>query len=452
MGRNAFDVDRGIEQVVETKAVAARLPSEFLSVPGLIGKIAAYTNQTSHRVQPDLAFAGALSLMSVLTGRKICDEQDTRTNIYSFGLAPSGGGKDRARQVNKEVLKLAGGLHLIGQESFASQQGLFSQVETRGAVLCQVDELGEFMKSIKNPRASHLHGVIAELLKLYSSAHTVYLGPAHADSTKDKSVEQPHFVFYGTTVAESFFDAMTTESITGGFLARAFFFEGDSELQEKQKAVKSKIDPAIVDEVKSWLEFSPGGNLNNVVPVPKIVLTSVEAEKVYAEADRMADGIHNELKSPLGTIYTRLVENAKKLGLLYACSQWGPNVANVSGRAAQWAVDVALNRCQRMQFLAETRVSENEYDALRKKLIGILRDAGPEGLTATQWYRATRTIAPQKLKEAMTGLQATGDMVRAPGINTQNGRGRPSQTWILGNFWHLFPAEKAVNSDGQNAA
>lgn len=432
-----YEQDRGIEvespQVSLTPFVPAEMPPTLLAIGGLIGAVADYTNATSHRHQPDLAFAGALSLMAVLTGRKITDEQDTRTNIYSFGLAPSGGGKDRARQVNKAILRAADGLSLLGQESFASQQGLFTQVESKLAVLCQVDELGEFLRAIKNPKNSHLHGIIAELLKLYSSANTVYFGPAHADATRDKSVDQPHMVFYGTTVSESFFDAMTIESVTGGFLSRSFFFEGPPELKPKQKAQRLPVPPEIVAEVKAWVEFSPGGNLSTEFPQPLVLHTHDDAEALFREADTECDERHNLLGSPLGTIWTRVVENARKLAILRACSDHGPAVDLIDGKTAAWAVAVAKNRASRMEHLAETRVSENEYDAMRKKLLKFIVDAGPRGLSGHEWYQKTKRFPPAKVEEALKGLGDSGDVTRIAS-KTTTGRGRPGFRYVSVQF------------------
>lgn len=435
-----YEQDRGIDieapHVSLTPYVPAEMPTDLLSIGGLIGDVAAYTNATSHRHQPDLAFAGALSLMAVLTGRKITDEQDTRTNIYSFGLAPSGGGKDRARQVNKAVLRVAGGLHLLGQESFASQQGLFTQVESKLAVLCQVDELGEFLRAIKNPKNAHLQGIISELLKLYSSANTVYFGPAHADATRDKSVDQPHMVFYGTTVSESFFDAMTIESVTGGFLSRSFFFEGPSDLKPKQNAGRLPVPQGIIDQVKAWVEFSPGGNLSTEFPQPLVLQTHEDAESIFRQADTECDERHNLLGSPLGTIWTRVVENARKLAILKACSDKGPTVGGIDGKTAEWAIAVAKNRAARMEHLAETRVSENEYDAMRKKLLKFIVEAGPRGISGREWGQKVKRYPPAKVEEALNSLLKEQDAIKLgtkPKLSG-NGGGRPGYRLVGSQF------------------
>lgn len=445
-----YEQDRKQPEEKKTVSVTqkrdAQIPSKLLKVPGLISEIAAYTNATSFRYQPDLAFAGALSLMAVLTGRKICDEQDTRTNIYSFGLAPSGGGKDRARQVNKEILKHAGGLSLLGQESFASQQGLFAQVESKRAVLCQVDELGEFMKGIKNPKNAHLHGIVAELLKLYSSSSTVYLGPAHADTTRDKAVEQPHLVFYGTTVSESFFDAMTIESITGGFLSRAFFFEGPDELQDIKTDVKKfPVPESIIKAVKEWIDYVPpnAGNMSQENPKPFPLTITTKAMKVFRDANKYCDERHNLLKFPLGTIWTRVVENARKLAILHACSADGIAVAEVAHESARWAVNLAKNRAERMEYLASTRVSENDFDRDRLRLLRIIENTGGAGATKTELTRKARGIKPEDQIKLLNAMILAGDIEKA---NQKTG-GRQQETYRATLFSTFFPSGDGKKSE-----
>ncbi|MFN9290142.1 MAG: hypothetical protein ACK6EB_18900, partial [Planctomyces sp.] len=44
-----------------------KLPSELLQIPGLIGDVMEYNLRTAHYPLPELALAGAIALMSVLT-------------------------------------------------------------------------------------------------------------------------------------------------------------------------------------------------------------------------------------------------------------------------------------------------------------------------------------------------------------------------------------------------
>lgn len=74
-------------------------PSHLLSVPGLIGDVAAYIHNTARYAQPILALAAAIAAAATFMGRKVRTETDLRTNIYILGVAEAGAGK--ARLVNR---------------------------------------------------------------------------------------------------------------------------------------------------------------------------------------------------------------------------------------------------------------------------------------------------------------------------------------------------------------
>ena len=76
-------------------------PEELLEPGGLLQEIMEFNLRGAIREQPILALAGALTLMSVITGRKVQDEIGTLANLFILGVAASGAGKERARVVLK---------------------------------------------------------------------------------------------------------------------------------------------------------------------------------------------------------------------------------------------------------------------------------------------------------------------------------------------------------------
>ena len=70
------------------------MSEELLSVPGFVNKLKDYTLAVSPRPNPPLAFAGALAMLTHLTGRSYVDERGSHTNLYLAALAPTAMGKD----------------------------------------------------------------------------------------------------------------------------------------------------------------------------------------------------------------------------------------------------------------------------------------------------------------------------------------------------------------------
>ncbi|MCC6285652.1 MAG: bifunctional DNA primase/polymerase, partial [Phycisphaerales bacterium] len=166
-------------------------PDHLLRVPGFIEQVVAHNMATATRPQPVLALAAAICLQAVLAARKVRDERGNRTNVYCVGVAPSGAGKDNARKVNKNILFAADMVEHEGNEDLASDAGLITAVEAEPAILFQIDEFGRFLRTIGDPKkAPHLFNVLTALMKLYSSADTVFRGKAYADKKRNKVVDQ----------------------------------------------------------------------------------------------------------------------------------------------------------------------------------------------------------------------------------------------------------------------
>jgi hypothetical protein len=153
-GRRGHGVASTPDELPETSAGRREdpgpLPAELLNVPGFIADVIAYNLAGAHKPQPVLALAGALSLWRRSPGRKITDTQGTRTNLYCIGVADTSTGKERAREVNKELLYHAGLPTMIGPENFGSAQGLVMSVVGQPAILFQVDELGAISRQSTN--------------------------------------------------------------------------------------------------------------------------------------------------------------------------------------------------------------------------------------------------------------------------------------------------------------
>ncbi|MBQ9127297.1 MAG: hypothetical protein IJY15_06005, partial [Thermoguttaceae bacterium] len=80
-------------------------PSELFECGGLLEEVQRFTNANSIRFQPELAFAGALALVSFLIGRKLTSDRGATTpNLYVVGLGGASSGKNAARETNAKLL------------------------------------------------------------------------------------------------------------------------------------------------------------------------------------------------------------------------------------------------------------------------------------------------------------------------------------------------------------
>ncbi len=408
-------------------------PETLLAVPGFIGEVAAFTDATNHRKQPVMALAGALTLMGVLTGRKVRDDINTRTNVYCIGVCPSGGGKDRPRQVNKEILFHSGARHLCGPEGMASHAGIISAVELQPAILFQLDEAGRLLRTLSDPgRTPHLYHVVTNLMKLFTSSSSVYIGDAYADPSRNKTIHQPNLCLWGTTVSQSLYESFTAENITDGFLARVMIFETPEKLPPKKKPKMLAIPASILDAAKYWPEFNPSGNLHTEHPEPLTLEVTPGADSLYESFDDESDAAIEATGAPLGSLWTRATEKARKLAILYACSRDREH-PRIDEDAARWGCDLSRYLTKRLIFLASRWIAENPFDSKRKRVLRLIADAGEPGLTRTDLYAKTRAFTTRERGDIIEALILCGDVQQQ---STPSGRkgGPPCVRYVASEY------------------
>lgn len=396
------------------------LPKELLHVPGLIGDLIAWNCSTAYKPQPELAMAAALSLMATITGRKIEDELGTRTNLYVLGVCESGGGKEHARKCNKQLLNSAGMQSMIGPEGVGSHAGLVSAVNrTPPIVLLQIDEIGRVLKTMNNPeRSPHLYNIITVLMKLFTSSNSLYQGDAYADVKKAVSIDQPHCCMYATTVPKSFFESLTSDSLSDGFMSRMLIFEAANNDPDPCKPVRDPSPRHLIEQVSWWGNYQPGGNLNAQNPQPRVIETEAcehvfkDLEKTIREKRKHEDG---------AALWTRACEKSRKLALMHAVSM-NPEAASVTKQSAEWACQLVTHLTERLEVLAEAWVSDGNFDAMQKLILRHIEKAGTNGISSSQLYLKVRHMRPRERKEALDSLQECGQVVTER-INT---KGRPS--------------------------
>jgi hypothetical protein len=380
-------------------------------VGGLIGEIVAWNLKTALYPQPELALAGAIALMGVLTGRKVCDSRGTRTNVYVLSLAPSGGGKEHARKVNKEILQRAGkaGEAMIGPERIGSSAGLVSSVAAQPAILFQLDEIGRLLSTMKNPgKQPHLYNIGTVLLQLYSSADSLWIADAYADQKKTKRINQPHACIYGTSVPDAFWDNLTAENVSEGFLGRLLTFEARTGYVPMAAPTPEPPPESILEAARWWLEYRPNagsGNLGDENPAPYMVGYSAAARE---RMDSHLAGIceRRTKESPTeAAVWSRSGEKSAKLALILACSRASPAAPpRVELEDVDAAILIANQLTRRMLRKAFEHVSENETESRLKKLLRQIKGE----MTLNELTRRTQWLRGRERQEILADLRASG--------------------------------------------
>lgn len=400
-------------------------------IDGFIGAVIKHNLETAMYPQPILAFSGALALMSVLTGRKVAGDYGTRTNCYIIGLAYSGAGKERARQVNDEILFRAGGEKMIGNEGAASSAGLISAIEASPAILFQIDEINDLLATMKNPgKSPYLFGVGTELKKLYTKSKGLYKGNAYADITKAKVIDQPHAVVYGTAVSNGFWQSLTIENVTEGLLGRFMVFDAANYVR-RRKVKEAPVAKDTIDWAKWWIDLKPaGGNLADEHPTPHEAVYDKDAE---ARLDEHLDAIavkRDGEELSRAAIWSRAGEKTSKLALLFACSNAIGLPIRVTLKDVDRAIRVNNWLTRKMLRKAHDHVSENEQEGKVKRVMRILQ----KKMTMSEFVRKTQWLRLFERRDILQDLIQNGMIL--PEI--KQGKTKPT------TFLHAVTSERSV--------
>ena len=152
-------------------------PPELFECGGLLEEVQRFTNANSIRFQPELAFAGALALVSFLIGRKLTSDRGATTpNLYVVGLGGASSGKNAARETNAKLLSAVdlGGCVV---ERFESAQALQNMICAQKKILLQQDEFGQELQTTTLNAGPNRFLIVSEMLKLFSNAKSPYYSP-----------------------------------------------------------------------------------------------------------------------------------------------------------------------------------------------------------------------------------------------------------------------------------
>lgn len=382
-------------------------PAHLLEVPGLIGEIVKFDLATAHRPQPLLALAGAIAVQATLAGRKVCDERGNRTNLFIVAIAETGVGKDHSRLLAKRILLESGLEHQIGNEDLASDAGFIAAVKESPASLFLLDEFGKFLLTVGNPqKAPHLYAIITAMLRMYSCAGTVFKGKAYADKGKNPTINQPCPVILGSTVPDSFFKALTHESISDGFMARQIMFEGDPD-PPRRRPESQCVPESILVAGKYWANFRPGGNLADINPDPLRIQSTPEAGELFDALGDLCDQ-HRRTRLFGYQLWSRTEEKACRLALVYACSANHTNPV-IDAAAARWAIELAVYQTKQLIKLASRWVADGFFDARQKRAKRVIEDAGGR-MSRSEFARRTQWLNTRERLDVVENLVETGQI------------------------------------------
>jgi len=428
------------------------LPDELCEPEGFIGALVQHMRQTAEYDLPEFFLGAALSLLSVITARKIEDYRGSRTNLYSVAIGPTGCGKEHARKINRSLLSAT---QLEGPGKFTSGSAIVSALDIQPALLCMVDEIGSYLKAACSEKAPpHLAQVVSVLTEAFTSSGSVWRPQGYADVKNSKTIDQPSLTLYGTTTSSTFFEGLNSNSIESGFLGRVLvFLSPGGGYVRCQEFEQFPVPERITAFVQRWLDMPHGpGNLSASSPMPSVLKITPEARlRLKGHFFQIADQRIGE-EPTAAAIWSRTAEKTSKLSML-ACISRSSN--EISIQDADYGIAVANFLTRRMVSLIHGNIATSKHEANVQRVLKIINDAGGV-ISLNELSRKCQWLPPKERLMITAQLQETNQLLpcgRMTKTKQANGLGTSIHAITEGGWIYISPemiaeAQKAKQEAG----
>jgi len=429
-------VKKAQQLIIRPVAIKKHIPLlgfNAMEVPGLIGDTVRWIAKYAIRKQPELALLNTLAFAGAVFGRRYASPLNTRTNLYTVGIASTGAGKDASRKAMKELAHAAGLDERIGADDIRSDAGMLRGLMNNSSQLMMLDEFGLFLQGLSNEKSPHYIRAQAKiLLKLYSASNSVYNHGDYADArTTPIIIQAPNLCIYGTSTEETYVKALRKSAIESGELNRFVVIKARNDKEYPNKEMPEyQLDD---DLVKRWGNFSAkfGSSIGEIVnsstvaPDPVTIKWGECDEIRYAIQCKQVDKVGEN--SPFRHLWDRLFENTVKIAMIFAIARnrKQPEFEPLDFDIGQMIVESSI---EYLTTLAQGHMSETPQEEGNNEVLNAIKEAGGS-MGRRDIMRKFRKLKKRDLDEIINSLieQEVLDTERL----VDEGRGRPKTVYRI---------------------
>ncbi|MDR1313326.1 MAG: bifunctional DNA primase/polymerase [Deltaproteobacteria bacterium] len=387
------------------------VPPEILKPGGLLEEIVEYICRSTYTAPPLFALAMAICYVGTLMGEKVLTSTGLRTNMYVITLARSGSGKEGPIEAVKKLMHETGtAAGNLGASMLASSAALMSSLVANRNQLLLVDEIGDFVGTVKNVHNPHKTELIKDMKELFSSRGL--RDKKYANSKQNFTIPWHNVCLYGTGVPSALWGALTMDDLKGGFIARTLIFDLDVEARDPEEGeIDESISQSLYDKVRGLNDIPRlfKDQFMKCPDPPKIPMTR-EAASIAKEFGDKYRKLQNSVSSQnfLDGIYGRVAELGRKLALIYAMSRTADGSAATSMPAAveeedvRKVVDLLEWHVPRVIEKIRDNVAYNSQDALKRRILAAVNSR--KWLPESAAYRLSRDCNHRQVVDALNLL------------------------------------------------
>ena len=365
--------------------------------------------------QPDLALGAILSLMAVLTSRKVVF-QGMSSNIYVLNISPSGSGKDKPQSFVKEILIDMRADDLLGAGDYVSDASLMDGLAHKPVRLDILDEAGGILRTV-NSSNSDYGGKMADILaELYTSSNTKYLGRQTAEGNKG-TCYRPNVSILASTTPAGFSEGVSRQAIEKGLMGRFLIFTGSNDAEATRLRVFPKLPNFVREQLLFWFSFRVADYSKDATKAELGGITQSFIElKATKDAEDRLDEIFTELDTlrrtteqddPKLPIIARLYQQMVKLVIISASCRTIQDVPVIQKDDVDFSFATIMYYYETVGEVVDKYIFENKTQMNSQKILNTIIDNGGF-MTQTELYKKSRSLTKREREAILEDLEASG--------------------------------------------
>ena len=381
-----------------------QIPRYLLTPPGALGIIANHYNISARKPQPMFAVQTALAICSVMLGRMFKTKKNNYSTLYFLNIAKSGTGKEHVRTVINEVLEACESGDLIAGSGYTSAGAVFSTLLSKPSHISVIDEFGKYMEASKanaNINAKEANRVLMEAI---GSCHgflrpanysTMAMNSATKKETEERKVINPAPVIVGMTTPSTFFDNISKEQISDGFLGRFIVITSDAKRTQTPEPEIHSVPEAIITWNKTiQSRYKDRGNLldsninNSQIKPDEIVLgfddaALSEISAFDCEMNKLMDELDPE---GIEALCGRTKEFAMRIALIVALSK-NPNAEIITKEDIVWGIEYMRFSVNQVVKSVRENMFSSEHEKCRAEILVAIQKRKNKGVSDSEMGR-----------------------------------------------------------------
>ncbi|GAA0768753.1 bifunctional DNA primase/polymerase [Brevundimonas olei] len=354
------------------------LPDRLTRVPGLVGQIADFIEDSARRPNRAFAIGAALLIVGTAAGRKIAGPTGSGTHLYVLGLADTGSGKDHALDAIPTIMGAASLQQHVGKGEFMSHQAVYRDLMRQPLTLCPMDEFGSFLKKVNNRNGAGSEKAITGVLRTaWGKSFSTMPSPGWATQGSEP-IHSPAFSLFGMATDRDFYTAIDGGDVDNGFLNRFLLIATKKRPETRHPLVsRHQVPDEIIDGLMGIYNVA-GPLYSGTMHNGRANEPAVAARFASDAVQRAFEAFENKMirRAANEPLVARTAEMAIRLATIRAVGILGAQDPIVTLDDLEWGIDFCTWSAERLISDVAEHMAETPLQAESKRIQRLIRARG----------------------------------------------------------------------------